>query len=327
MKKNSLNWLTATVMALGTAFTSTQDSLHAQSTPALAAPSAAARPVTEADAGLLRYQLALDQLAQGNVTAARVIAQEARRRSGDTPEINLLLAYLLEREGRPADARTHLNSVAATSRLASRYAAQLAAQPNGTRGNSAQNSGARSSTSALPKTGERIAAAVTAPTSSTSSNDVLYVAGTPARVGQNDTNLATLEQAMVRLVNAERVKAGLNVLTFDATLAATARAHSVDMRDRNYFAHESKTAALREPLDRYRAVFKTTPSIVAENIYRSWGSPRRISQSDIQTGHNALMNSPGHRSNILLARVTRIGIGIVTNANGDIWVTQMFART
>jgi uncharacterized protein YkwD len=261
---------------------------------------------------LLRYQLALDQLAQGNVTAARIIAEEARRRSGDTPEVNLLLAYLLEREGRLTEALNHLSSVATRSRLATRYAAQFGTWP-----------AARGSTAQTTTISERIAAS----TVSTASNDVLYVAGTPARIGQSDKNMASLEQAMARLVNAERAKAGLNVLTFEATLAATARAHSVDMRDRNYFAHEAKTDALREPLDRYRAVFKTTPSIVAENIYRSWGSPRRISQADIQTAHNALMNSPGHRSNILLARVTRIGIGIVTNANGDIWVTQMFART
>jgi uncharacterized protein YkwD len=321
MKKTTLAGSAAAVLSAGLALASTQPPLNAQP-----APATAARTAADDDAALLRYQLALDQLAQGNVTAARVIAEESRRRSGDTPEINLLLAYLLEREGRPDAARNHLNTVATRSRLAARYASQLSAEPNSTRTNTAQPGGTRSSTSALPQVSERPAAATPVSAAATSS-DELYIAGTPARVGQNDKNLAAFEQAMARLVNAERTKAGLNVLAFDATLAATARAHSVDMRDRAYFAHESKTPTLREPLDRYRAVFKTTPSIVAENIYRSWGSPRRINQADIQTAHDALMNSPGHRSNILLGRITRIGIGIVTNANGDIWVTQMFART
>ncbi|HEX8234354.1 MAG TPA: CAP domain-containing protein [Abditibacteriaceae bacterium] len=310
MKKTTLAWSAAAVLSGGLLLSSTQPALRAQT-----APATVARTVADDDAALLRYQLALDQLAQGNVTAARVIAEEARRRSGDAPEINLLLAYLLEREGRFEEARTHLNTVATRSHLAARYATQLATQPNG-----------RRPTAVAPQSGQRIATN-TAASGATASNDVLYVAGTPARVAQNDKNLAALEQVMARLVNAERTKAGLSTLSFDATLAATARAHSVDMRDRNYFAHESKTTALREPLDRYRAVFKTTPSIVAENIYRSWGSPRRINQADIQTAHNALMNSPGHRSNILQPRVTRLGIGIVANANGDLWVTQMFART
>ena len=49
-------------------------------------------------------------------------------------------------------------------------------------------------------------------------------------------------------------------------------------------------------------------------------------ESDAQAAHAALMKPPGHRSNILLPGVTRIGIGIMANATGDLWVTQMFAR-
>jgi uncharacterized protein YkwD len=270
------------------------------------APRTAAAAATEAGeaAALLRYQLALDQLALGNLTEARVIAEEARRRGGDTPEVNMLLGYLLQREGRDAEARERLSSVAATSGLAARFATQI---------------GKTAIPAPAPATGQALSGADGAP--------VQYIAGTPTRIGQNDKALAALEQTMLGMVNAERVKAGLGTLVWDANLADTARAHSVDMRDRSYFAHESPTTALRDPIDRYRAVFKTTPAVVAENVYRSWGSPRRVGQAEVQAAHSSLMNSPGHRSNILMARVTRIGIGIITNANGDIWVTQMFART
>jgi uncharacterized protein YkwD len=255
-------------------------------------------------AALLRYQLALDQLALGNLAEARVIAEEARRRGGDTPEVNMLLGYLLQREGRDAEARERLSSVAATSGLAARFAAQIG-------------------TTAVPATARATGQAV----SGTDTANIQYIAGTPTRIGQSDKSLAALEQTMLGMVNAERAKAGLGTLVWDANLADTARAHSVDMRDRNYFAHESPTTALRDPIDRYRAVFKATPAVVAENVYRSWGSPRRIGQAEVVAAHSSLMNSPGHRSNILMARVTRIGIGIITNSNGDIWVTQMFART
>lgn len=155
-------------------------------------------------------------------------------------------------------------------------------------------------------------------------------AGSPialvTRLPQTNQNLARLEYVMTQMVNAERAKLHLNALIFDSKLANVARAHSAEMRDRDYFAHQSPTPALRDPLDRYRAFFGTTPLIIAENIYRVWGSPRTPNENDIKTAHNALMNSPGHRENILQRGVTRLGIGIITNQNGDMWVTQMFSR-
>jgi uncharacterized protein YkwD len=79
-------------------------------------------------------------------------------------------------------------------------------------------------------------------------------------------------------------------------------------------------------MDRYVAGIGTTPRIVAENVYRAWGSRSFLDDADIQSAHNSLMNSPGHRANILQPGVTRIGIGIATDATGNIWITQMFAR-
>ncbi|MBV9864319.1 MAG: hypothetical protein JO316_03105 [Abitibacteriaceae bacterium] len=146
------------------------------------------------------------------------------------------------------------------------------------------------------------------------------------RLPQTNQSLARLEYVMTQMVNAERAKVHLNALVFDSKLANVARAHSAEMRDRDYFAHQSPTPALRDPLDRYRAFFGTTPLIIAENIYRVWGSPHTPSENDIKTAHSALMNSPGHRENILRRGVTRIGIGIITNRNGDIWLTQMFSE-
>ncbi len=150
---------------------------------------------------------------------------------------------------------------------------------------------------------------------------------TPVRVLQNDAQLANMEKQMAQMVNAARKNASLSPLIFDENLAQVARAHSTEMRDKSYFAHQSPTANLREPLDRYIAAFGQTPAVIAENIYRAWSSePQTITLRTIQTGHNALMNSPGHRANILYPSVQRIGIGIITNKNGDLWITQMFSR-
>jgi uncharacterized protein YkwD len=83
---------------------------------------------------------------------------------------------------------------------------------------------------------------------------------------------------------------------------------------------------LREPLDRYKAGIGKTPRLVAENVFRAWGSRSFLNDSDIRDAHKSLMNSPGHRSNILVDGATRMGIGIVANSTGDIWITQLFAR-
>lgn len=147
-----------------------------------------------------------------------------------------------------------------------------------------------------------------------------------ARLSQSDARLSKLENLMFGYVNAEREKAGLRPLALDSNLSEVARAHSGEMRDKNYFAHESPTESLKGPLERYRLGIGSTPRLVAENIFRSWGSRREISDEQAQHAHKSLMNSPGHRANILRSGPTRIGIGFVANANGDIWVTQMFAK-
>lgn len=257
---------------------------------------------TAAGPATFRYQLALDQLALGDVSSARVLAEAARKTYGDSPEINMLLAYLLQREGRAVEAKAALESVRTGSPLAAAQSAQLS------------SSGTAAKT---PPPADR---------PSPSAAPVVVSRSTVASLPQADARLAALERYLVGKVNEERRKAGLAPLTIDSTLANTSRAHSAEMRDRKYFAHESPTENLREPLDRYRAVFNDTPSLVAENIYRSWGSPRRITERDIDEGHASLMKSPGHRANILLRDAQRIGVGIVANSTGDFWITEMFAR-
>lgn len=293
------------------------------------------RARARADAALFRYQQALDLLSSGEVSQARALLESARKQLGDTPEINLLLAYLLQREGRADSARNRLQSVSSRSMLASAYIAQLereAPLPIGDTTTDADDQGETSANrddgtqgvddeQAAGDNGLQQAAA-----GATNPGGNLVIGGTIASFKQNNKNLAILERSLLRRVNAERTKRNLIALTWDEKLAAISRAHSLDMRDKKYFAHESPNAALREPLDRYRAIFGRKPRIIAENVFRSWGSPRTLGETEIEAAHDALMKSPGHRSNILLQGVTHIGIGIISNTNGDLWVTQMFSK-
>ncbi len=278
------------------------------------APTTPTTPVapTAADvAALSRYQLALDQALGGNPTAARVILEDGINRNGPRPELNLLLAYLLQREGKNDQARNRLAPVTAISPVAAAFTAQL----QGPLGSTAL---------AVPPIGT-IPTTTTLPTVTT---DPISTASIPkgTTLAQTDARLVKLELAMVDMVNDERAKAGLGLLKWDEKLASVARAHAAEMRDKNYFAHESPTPGMKDPLDRYRVVFQDSPRVIAENIFRSWGAQRQVSLDQVKEGHESLMNSPGHRANILYREVTHIGIGFAVNSHGDLWITQMFMR-
>src|SRR4051812_28682380 len=63
------------------------------------APTASTAVNASAAGALTRWQAALDQLAQGHRLEAKVLLEQARTRYGDAPEINMLLAWLAERDG------------------------------------------------------------------------------------------------------------------------------------------------------------------------------------------------------------------------------------
>jgi len=141
--------------------------------------------------------------------------------------------------------------------------------------------------------------------------------------------LAAEEQEFVEKVNAERTGRGLNVLAVDPLLVRTARAHSREMCALDYFDHHSPTPSLTTPMDRYLKGLHdeggSTPEslLIGENIYYC---SVFNDVYNVDYGHRALMNSPGHRANILEKRFTKIGLGVYRNARGEFWVTEMFSR-
>lgn len=127
------------------------------------------------------------------------------------------------------------------------------------------------------------------------------------------------EQRFVELLNQERVRRGLRPLTVDPVLIRVAREHSAEMRDKSYFNHTSPTSGIETPMARYLRACSARPeyACVGENLFY-------CSIVDVQRGHNAFMNSPTHRENVLFPRYERIGVGIIKNDRGEFWVTQMF---
>ncbi|MDQ0719535.1 CAP domain-containing protein [Paenibacillus sp. W4I10] len=103
---------------------------------------------------------------------------------------------------------------------------------------------------------------------------------------------------VVKLVNAERAKAGLSALTSDALLDKVAVAKVKDMSNNNYFDHQSPTYG--SPFDMMKQ-FGVTYSYAGENIAKGQKTPQEVV--------TAWMNSAGHRANILSKNFTHIGVG------------------
>ncbi|SHH62001.1 DUF4214 domain-containing protein [Marivita hallyeonensis] len=143
-----------------------------------------------------------------------------------------------------------------------------------------------------------------------------------------------LERYMLDLVNEERASRGLNALVLDKTLNASADAHSLWMLDNNVFSHtgvgnSTPTARMEDAGFDFSGSWRTAENIAAQS---ERGEPGLF--DDVYDLHLALMNSPGHRENILMPDLEVVGIGIQTGnfvyESGtyySVMVTQNFART
>jgi uncharacterized protein YkwD len=121
-----------------------------------------------------------------------------------------------------------------------------------------------------------------------------------------------LEASMLKLVNEERAKVGLQALQPDAEMTAVARAHSQDMLAQGYFAHISKSNLT--PAQRARQA-GVKYLVMGENL--AYGPT-------LQICHNGLMNSPGHKANILHKAYGRLGIGVLDAGRHGLMITQNF---
>jgi uncharacterized protein YkwD len=117
---------------------------------------------------------------------------------------------------------------------------------------------------------------------------------------------------MLALVNAERVERGLKPLAADPEITPVARAHSQDMFSRGYFSHYTPEG--KDPFDRMKS---------AGIKYYSAGENLALGQT-LRICHEGLMNSPGHRANILNPSYGRLGIGILDGGAYGLMISQEF---
>ena len=137
----------------------------------------------------------------------------------------------------------------------------------------------------------------------------------PADDGEADSgvDVAAWEQEVFNLVNQIREENGLPPFVYNGTLAETARAHSQDMVDRNFFNHNNPDG--QSPFDRMKAN-GIRYSMAAENIAAGYPSPEAVVEG--------WMNSEGHRANIL-GGCKELGVGLALGGSYGYYWTQCFA--
>lgn len=122
------------------------------------------------------------------------------------------------------------------------------------------------------------------------------------------------EKEMLEELNKERVKVGLMALEFDSELREVGRVHSADMFKRGYFSHyspEDKSVADRA------SEAEIDFLVIGENLAYA---------PNVELAHKGLMNSEGHRANILSKDYGKVGIGVMDAGVYGKMFTQVFSN-
>ena len=147
---------------------------------------------------------------------------------------------------------------------------------------------------------------------------VLWVSSTAAVYAQQPAPTASQfdtggEQQLVELINQVRTAHGLNPLAMDERLTEAARKHTQLMVQHSALSHQFEGEASPQT--------RTTNEGLSSDAE---GENVDLNRS-IAGAHDALMQSPPHRANILDPDYNVIGVSVI-RAGDNIWVTEDFAR-
>lgn len=117
----------------------------------------------------------------------------------------------------------------------------------------------------------------------------------------------SMEQDFVAKINAERTSRGLSRLVVKSDLRSVARNHSADMAAEGDIWHNPNLSSQ----------VGGSWTILGENVGMG-GSVNGL--------HDAFMDSPGHRANVLHQSYNQVGVGVKLDGDGTIFVTEVFAK-
>lgn len=128
------------------------------------------------------------------------------------------------------------------------------------------------------------------------------------------SDLTADEKQMIQLVNQERANRGLSPLQVDMNLEKVARLKAQDLVKNGYFSHTSPTYG--SPFQMMKS-FGINYRSAAENLAQNW---------TVAAGHKMLMDSSGHRTNILNPSYEYVAVAIVDGGPYGKTFVQMFVE-
>lgn len=123
---------------------------------------------------------------------------------------------------------------------------------------------------------------------------------------ENET-ISEIERITLEKINQLRQTSGVQLLSCNDTLCQVARAHSIDMGERDYFEHTTPEGVT---FDQRISSAGLEFSMAGENIF--WTSADTLGSSAeelAQSAVDAWWNSPGHQAIMLKAEFNQAGVG------------------
>jgi len=117
--------------------------------------------------------------------------------------------------------------------------------------------------------------------------------------------------ALYEMVNAARLGERVPPLTRDARLDELAHEHAEAMRAARKTAHDAGDGDLNQRLENAQLELRA-----GENVAHA---------ASVVLAERALWASPSHRENLLFPEFGLVGIGVATDADGTLWVCEIFA--
>ncbi|RWB74389.1 CAP domain-containing protein [Mesorhizobium sp.] len=138
------------------------------------------------------------------------------------------------------------------------------------------------------------------------------------------------EQYLLELINAERAKVGAQPLAFDNDLSEAAEGHDQWMLATDTFSHTGSGGS--SPTTRMKNAGYTLSGSWATGENIAWATTRAPTGyvDEVKLLHTNLMNSSGHRANILNPNFREVGLGFEVGdykGRSSAFVTEDFGKT
>jgi uncharacterized protein YkwD len=147
--------------------------------------------------------------------------------------------------------------------------------------------------------------------------------------GKYDVDVVALERTIHEEMNERRQSNNVSKIPHSSKLSEIGRYKSWHMAKHDYFAHENKPNVSHS---QFRLNYESRCPTSGQNLHRLRYNQEVVDvQSELDKTDevaklvvNSLMNSPGHRENILDPAYDVEGIGVFVDENGSVFVTQEF---